>query len=405
MATTYRVIGLMSGTSLDGLDLAYCEFTYQHDQWQFLLPVADTLTYDTAWHRMLSTLTEAGGEALVLADQQLGHWMGEAARTFAEKHQLQPHFIASHGHTVFHQPERGITCQIGNGFALQAASGFPVVANFRNYDVASGGQGAPLVPMGDRLLFGDYDFCLNLGGIANVSTERRGQRIAYDIGPANMVSNYLMQLEGQAYDEGGRRAAQGQINQSLLEQFDQLPYYTAAAPKSLGYEWVSQQLIHPLEQSSLSTADRLATITHHATRQIARSIARLLGEKGQTRARVLVTGGGAFNDFFMQCLQRYSGQAIEYEIPDATLVSFKEALVFGLLGVLRVRGEVNCLRSVTGAAGDHSAGVVYGDIRRNDPTGEHSLITPFVGRKCSNVLVSRVKNASGNAFPTYAGNQ
>ncbi len=331
--TTYRVIGLMSGTSLDGLDMAYCEFTHQDGHWQFALSVAETRAYDDAWHDRLAVITEASGEDLILADQQLGTWMGEAARDFTKRHTLQPQFIASHGHTVFHQPERGLTYQIGNPFALQVASQYPVVANFRNYDVVIGGQGAPLVPVGDRLLFGDYDFCLNLGGIANVSTELDGRRIAYDIGPANMVSNYLMQQEGKAYDEGGQRAAQGQADQSLVDQFDQLNYYAAPFPKSLGYEWVSQQLIQPLEQSSLSTADQLATITHHATQQIARSIDQLLRKKNQTKAQVLVTGGGVFNRYFMQCLRHYSLETIEYVIPNTTLVFVQRGF-----GVCATRG-------------------------------------------------------------------
>ena len=362
METTYRVIGLMSGTSLDGLDLAYCELTYQDARWHFTMPVAETHPYDVKWHERLSRITEVSGEELMLADQQLGTWMGRAAKSFIEKNRLQPHFIAAHGHTVFHQPERRFTYQMGNGFALQAASEQPVVANFRNYDVAIGGQGAPLVPVGDRLLFGDYDFCLNLGGIANVSTELHGQRVAYDIGPANMVSNYLMQQVGEDYDKGGQLAAQGTVDRGLVDQFDQLDYYAAPFPKSLGYEWVRRYLIQPLAQSPLTLPDRLATVTHHAARQVARSIEQRIHEKNQAKARVLVTGGGAFNEYLMQCLRQYSGDEIEYVVPDAQLISFKEALVFALLGVLRVRGEVNCLASVTGAARNHSGGVVYGKI-------------------------------------------
>ena len=362
MAITYRVIGLMSGTSLDGLDLAYCEFTYHREHWQFTIPVAETKPYSSEWHHTLSRITEVSGEELMLTDQRLGTWMGRAAEEFIRKHDLLPHFIASHGHTVFHQPERHLTYQMGNGFALQAACQLPVVANFRNYDVAIGGQGAPLVPVGDRLLFGEYDFCLNLGGIANVSTEQNGQRIAYDIGPANMVSNYFVQAIGQDYDEGGTLAAQGTVDSSWVDQFDRLDYYAAPYPKSLGYEWIHQYLIQPLEQSPLTLEDRLATIAHHATRQISRNLEQQMLEKRQSEARVLVTGGGAFNDYFMQCLRQYSGEAIEYVIPDAQLISFKEALVFALLGVLRVRGEVNCLASVTGAAYDHSAGVMYGTV-------------------------------------------
>ncbi len=365
MKTTYRVIGLMSGTSLDGLDMAYCELTHADGGWHFTIPVAETRSYDAMWRHTLSRITEASGEALMLADQQLGTWMGQAAREFIEKHQLDPQLVAAHGHTVFHQPDRGLTYQMGNGFALQAACERPVVMNFRNYDVATGGQGAPLVPMGDRLLFGNYDACLNLGGIANVSAELRGQRVAYDIGVANMVSNYFVQQTGPDYDDNGQLAASGQADQSLITQLNGLDYYAAPFPKSLGYEWVRDHLIAPLEASSLTMPDKLATVTQHATQQIAYSIQRLLEEREQATARVLVTGGGAFNGYFMQCLRQHSGEAVAYVIPDAQLVSFKEALVFALLGVLRVRGEVNCLSSVTGAAHDHSAGVVYGNIQIN----------------------------------------
>lgn len=362
METTYHVVGLMSGTSLDGLDMAYCELTHADNGWHFTMPVAQTRPYDDAWRRTLSHITEASGEDIMLADQQLGTWMGQAVREFTEEHRLEPQFVAAHGHTVFHQPGRGLTYQMGNGFALQAACQRPVVMNFRNYDVAIGGQGAPLVPMGDRLLFGDYDACLNLGGIANVSAEVRGQRVAYDIGVANMVSNYFVQQTGQDYDDNGQLAATGRVDQSLLNQFNALDYYAAPFPKSLGYEWVRDHLIRPLKASPLSMPDKLATVTHHATEQIARSIQPLLDEKRPASARVLVTGGGAFNGHFMQCLRQHSGEAIAYVIPDPQLVSFKEALVFALLGVLRVRGEVNCLASVTGAAHDHSAGVVYGEV-------------------------------------------
>ncbi len=340
--------------------MAYCELTLADDNWRFTIPVAETRSYDETWRHTLSHITEVSGEALMLADQQLGTWMGQAVKEFIAEHGLNPQLVAAHGHTVFHQPERGLTYQMGNGFALQAACQRPVVMNFRNYDVATGGQGAPLVPMGDRLLFGDYDACLNLGGIANVSAEVRGQRVAYDIGVANMVSNYFVQQIGQDYDDNGQLAASGQADQSLITQLNGLDYYAAPFPKSLGYEWVRDHLIRPLEASSLPLPDKLATVTHHATQQIAHSLRQLLNEKKQTTARVLATGGGVFNDYFMRCLRQHSGEAIEYVIPDPQLVSFKEALVFALLGVLRVRGEVNCLSSVTGAAHDHSAGVMYG---------------------------------------------
>ena len=293
MSSTYRVIGLMSGTSLDGLDMAYCELTHTNGGWQFAIWAAETKPYEADWRHTLTHITEASGEDLMLTDLRLGAWMGRAVQEFVAKHRLEPQFIAAHGHTVFHQPERGLTYQMGNGFALQAASGLAVVANFRNYDVATGGQGAPLVPVGDRLLFGDYDACVNLGGIANVSAEVHGKRVAYDIGVANMVSDYFMRQAGQSYDDNGRLAASGTVHPALLQQFDALPYYAAPFPKSLGYEWVRDHLIWPLEGSSLTTADKLATVAHHATEQIARSLRQLMREKQQATARVLVTGGGS----------------------------------------------------------------------------------------------------------------
>lgn len=361
--TQYRVIGLMSGTSLDGLDLAYCEFTRQEGQWQFSIPVAETQEYDGDWPQKLKRITEAGGEELVVTDQALGVWMGQAARRFIDTHHLQPDFLSSHGHTVFHQPERGITWQIGNPFAIQAASQCTVVSRFRDYDVAIGGQGAPLVPVGDRLLFGQYEACLNLGGIANLSTEWQGERIAYDIGTSNMVMNYFAQQAGQTYDQDGKLARSGSPRQPVLDTLNSLPYFRQPFPKSLGYEWVHREIIQRIEEEKMGVADALATALHHAAYQIAESLLHFADQQPATgKFRVLVTGGGAFNPYFMECIERYGSGRVELLIPNKKIVAFKEALVFALLGVLRVRNEVNCLRSVTGAQYDHSAGVIYGKL-------------------------------------------
>ncbi len=358
---TYQVIGLMSGTSLDGLDMAYCEFSLEDNQWQFSIPVAETLTYNESWQRKLLNITEVSGEELIITDRDLGVWMGEAVKAFISKHQLQPDFISSHGHTVFHQPERGINYQMGNPFAIQAISGQTVISQFRNYDVAIGGQGAPLVPVGDQLLFGGYDACLNLGGIANLSTQWQDKRIAYDIGTANIVMNYFAQQLGQPYDQGGQLAKQGQINQSLVDTFNQLPYYQQSFPKSLGYEWVHREIILRIEQANLSVQDAIATVLDHAAYQIGQAL-RSFAEQQTSSFKVLVTGGGAFNNYFMESIQQYASDRIELIVPDEKIVAFKEALVFALLGVLRVRNEVNCLQSVTGAQYDHSAGVIFGNI-------------------------------------------
>lgn len=357
----YRVIGLMSGTSLDGLDMAYCEFTVEEGRWQFSMPLAETREYDSIWQQKLQHITEVSGEELMIADQELGAWMGKAVRQFIDTHQLKPDFIASHGHTVFHQPERGITYQMGNPFALQGASQCTVIGRFRDYDVAIGGQGAPLVPIGDQLLFGDYDACLNLGGIANLSTVWQGERIAYDIGTSNMVMNYFAQQIGQSYDQDGQLARQGTPHQALLIMLNALPYYQQPFPKSLGYEWVYKEVIQPIAREGLSVPDAIATALHHAASPIADSL-RYFAEKQSSNGkfRVLVTGGGAFNPYLLECIQQYGSDQVELIVPDKNIVAFKEALVFALLGVLRARNEVNCLRSVTGAQYDHSAGVIYG---------------------------------------------
>jgi anhydro-N-acetylmuramic acid kinase len=357
----YRVIGLMSGTSIDGLDMAYCEFWLENGYWEFNIPVAETHPYNDDWQQKLSRITEVSGEDLILTDRALGVWMGEAVKEFISQHQLQPDFVASHGHTVFHQPERGITYQIGNPFALQAISGQTIISGFRDFDVAIGGQGAPLVPIGDLLLFNDYDACLNLGGIANLSTQWQGRRIAYDIGTANMVMNYFAQQIGQSYDKQGQLARQGQPQQHLIETLNALPYYNQPFPKSLGYEWVYREIIRRIEEENLEVADAVATGLHQAASQIAQDLQFFAEEQLTSRPfRVLVTGGGAFNPYLLECIRNYGSEQVELVIPDEKLISFKEALVFALLGVLRVRNEINCLSSVTGAQYDHSAGVIYG---------------------------------------------
>lgn len=351
----------MSGTSLDGLDLAYCYFLHREQGWHFEIIASDTYEYDASWKERLATITHASGEQLMQTHQELGAWIGEAVNRFMRKNQVDPEFIATHGHTVFHQPENGLTLQIGSSFAMQARCHKTIISNFRDMDLALGGQGAPLVPIGDRLLFGKYDFCLNIGGIANISAEVGEQRLAYDICPANMVLNHFAQKAGQPYDEDGAMAARGEVHQKLLDQLNALDYYRAPFPKSLGYEWVLANVIQPLEKENLSTEDMLATLTHHVAQQIA-SNAHLLQEKEaalREEAEMLVTGGGAFNSYLVSCIQHYGKDKFRVVSPNELIISYKEALVFAFLGVLRVRKEVNCLSSVTGASRDHSAGLIY----------------------------------------------
>jgi len=356
----------MSGTSLDGLDIAYCHFGHtEKGGWQFEILAANTFPYEEEWVNRLQHITEVSGEELTRTHQELGVWIGKAIKRFMKKHEVDPEFIASHGHTVFHQPEKGFTLQIGSSYAIHAECGKPVISNFRDMDLALGGQGAPLVPIGDRLLFPQHDFCLNIGGIANISAEVKGERLAYDISPANMVLNHFAKKKGMAYDKGGSLARSGEVNTEILERLNALDYYQAPYPKSLGYEWVLEHFINPLEKEELSVEDMLATLTHHVAQQIANNVHQLQESMDSPNhySSMLATGGGAFNEYLIECIRKYSKGTFSVVLPNELIVSFKEALIFAFLGVLRVRNEINCLSSVTGASYDHSAGVVYGDLQ------------------------------------------
>lgn len=360
----------MSGTSLDGLDIAYCHFGCIEGVWQFEVIAANTFEYEEDWKKRLENITQVSGEALTQTHQELGVWMGKAVKRFMKKHEVDPEFIASHGHTVFHQAEKGFTLQIGSSYAMHAQSGKPVISNFRDMDMALGGQGAPLVPIGDRLLFPQHAFCLNIGGIANVSAEVNGKRLAYDISPANMVLNHFAQKLGQAYDKGGELARAGKVNEAIVKRLNELAYYKAPYPKSLGYEWVLENVISPMEKVDIATEDMLATLTHHVAQQIAANV-HLLMDKQQEKQDIpfdhevslMATGGGAFNDYLIECVRKYSKERFTVVLPNELIISFKEALIFAFLGVLRLRNEVNCLSSVTGASHDHSAGTIYGNIQ------------------------------------------
>jgi len=340
----------MSGTSLDGIDLAFCELQQDKGAWTFDILKAETLPYSASWKSKLESLPQASAEHLAATDTAYGQFLGKIARSFCTKHALLPNFIASHGHTVFHQPPT-FTFQLGHGAHLAAISRFPVINDFRSSDLALGGQGAPLVPIGDQLLFSDMDACLNLGGFSNISFKQNDLRIAFDVGPANIVLNELAQAMGQPYDDQGKIARNGKLHQPLLTQLNALEYYQQAAPKSLGREWVEHVFVPVLRQYDLSISDQLHTCTVHMAQQIAHTL--------QTHSiqRVLITGGGAYNTFFIDSIRGLSNA--DFVVPDDTLVNFKEALIFAFLGVLRWTGQNNCLASVTGASKDHCSGSIH----------------------------------------------
>ncbi|MEQ8575485.1 MAG: anhydro-N-acetylmuramic acid kinase [Fulvivirga sp.] len=350
----YSVIGLMSGTSLDGLDIAYCHFWKETDSWWFEIERAITVPYTEQLQGLLKESTLLSGEKLAKLDIEIGQWYGKVVNDF--KGNASVDFIASHGHTIFHQPEHKLTLQIGNGHILSAESGLPVIYDFRSMDVVLGGQGAPLVPIGDKLLFQHYDACLNLGGIANISFDVNNKRIAFDISPCNMPLNYLMNTVGKSFDDKGELAKSGNVIDDLLLEWNSLPYYHATYPKSLGYEWVDHNILKKLNADNYPPQDLLCTSVEHISIQIANVINSIPGQAVQ----ILVTGGGAKNSYLIERINGHLDSGKILNVPDDKILDYKKALIFAFLGVLKVRNEVNCLSSVTGAARDSSAGTMVG---------------------------------------------
>ena len=356
-AERYTLIGLMSGTSGDGLDLAHCHFEYHNGMWSYEIIQAETRPFPVELGQALATSHLLSGLDLALLDVNFGRWMGEQVKNFCLENQVKPMAVASHGHTVFHQPEKGLSLQIGNGWALHQASGERVLADFRMLDVQLGGQGAPLVPIGDRLLFPQLDFCINLGGISNLSLEKNGQRIAFDCSPFNLLLNREAMKLGSSFDQDGAWARAGNLNHALLEELNDLPFYAVSGAKSLGRESIDQIFIPLLDQSGLSPKDLLCTLVEHFAIQIA---ALIQTHATKTNPIVLLTGGGAYNRYFVERLDHQLNQQWIQVEATKELIEFKEALIFAFLGVLKLRGEANALASVTGASCDSSGAVVYG---------------------------------------------
>lgn len=345
----------MSGTSLDGVDIACCTFTFDAG-WTFSIDQAQTVAYSTSWVKKLSTAHTVSAENLLALDAEYGKYLGELCVAFIRQHKVRGiHFIASHGHTIYHQPQNRFTLQIGNGNAIHAVTGLPVICDFRSLDVIRGGQGAPLVPVGDRLLFADYDACLNLGGIANLSLEHGKNRIAFDVCFLNMGLNYLAQQAGKKFDAAGGKASRGEINSGLLKKLDKIYARIKAKRPSLGRERFEKEIQPLLADKKIPVQDRLRTFTESSAKEM---VGALL-ESGKSKT-VLCTGGGALNTFLIYRMIELCGDDLTLVIPEADIIHFKEALVFAFLGVLRIRNEANCLKSVTGATQDSSSGVMIG---------------------------------------------
>lgn len=349
------MLGMMSGTSLDGLDMALCTFHREGALWSYELIRSGCKDYPRELRTELEKSIHLKATDLLSLDARYGAWLGQCASEFLGTDGKDLDAVASHGHTVHHRPELGFTFQLGAPQYIANSSGLPVIGDFRSGDIALGGQGAPLVPAGDRLLFGRYEFCLNLGGIANISFEHRGRRVAYDIGIANMLLNHLVKPLDLRYDSEGALAREGQINKALLEALDGLAYYRKPYPKSTGYEWFSEEILPLLGAFPDTPENQLRTATAHISRQVALQI-QAIGNTGN--GGVLVTGGGALNTFLMELLKEALAPDFDVVLPNRKLIEFKEAIVFGFLGTLRLCGQPNVLASVTGARRDSCSGIL-----------------------------------------------
>ena len=385
----------MSGTSLDGLDIALCSFTLQDKSWSYKIEKAFTIPYNADWRETLANTHSLSSQQLIELDHAYGRWIGLQCMEFLKTVTVKPELIASHGHTIFHQPEEGYTLQIGNGNDITAITGIPVVYDFRSLDIALGGKGAPLVPAGDELLFPEYDSCLNLGGFSNISYRKDNKRIAFDICPVNIAINHLANKMGHLFDKDGAIAKKGTVIKELLQRLNGLDFYNTQPPRTLMREWFETEFLPKLNDylilsdntqsipdntwtnpdntrtipnssrniqedkrtiiySTRSIPDIMRTIYEHIAIQITDVLKTCNGGK------TLITGGGARNTFLISLLQEKSSKKQELIIPDPILVDFKEALIFGFLGLLRKLNMINCFCSVTGAERDSSTGTLVG---------------------------------------------
>ena len=350
---SYTCVGIMSGTSLDGLDICICEFNVDiAGKWNYSILKGETIPYPNDIKTRLVQAPNLLGEHLTQFDYEYGSWIGKTVNDFILKSNESPTFVASHGHTIFHNPQNGYTLQIGKGSAISAETSIPCISDFRSSDVCRGGQGAPLVPIGDKHLFSEFDICLNLGGIANLSYDNNSKlRIAFDICPCNMQLNYLAGLLGKEFDPNGEIGKKGNINSVLLQNLNNIAYYKTDSPKSLGREWFESQILKMVIEFDCSIENKLRTTYEHIAQQITTVTNKISGNT------ILITGGGAKNDFLIELIRGKSNKKVI--IPDEKTIDFKEALIFAFLGVLYLENQVGALKTVTGAKKDSICGCLY----------------------------------------------
>jgi len=364
----YKVIGLMSGSSLDGLDIAYCNFEVIDGDITWKLLEKETLKFDPKWIARLAHLPTQSARVLAQTHAYFGRYMAELVNNFIKKNKITPNLIASHGHTIFHEPERYFTTQIGDGAALAALTGITTVCDFRTQDIALAGEGTPIAPAADRYLFSGYDFYLNIGGIANITCHVNGKYIAFDTSPANQVLNLLANEMDLPFDLNGEIARSGHMVQELIDELDEINYFQKKYPKSLDNNWIRQHIFPIIQKNNSEIADKLHTYTRFIALHIKESIKRIFEQESSDtfevsndkKYRMLATGGGAFNQFLMEQIQAECKLFnIEIVLPETAIIEYKEAILMGLMGVLRMEGLPNCFSSVTGAEMDTVGGAVY----------------------------------------------
>lgn len=344
---------MMSGTSLDGIDLSLGTFILSDNKWYYEPVKVETLIYPDYWIEQLIQAPTMNGEQLLRLHREYGRFIGQAINLFLEGCSVRPSLAGIHGHTIFHDPARGFNFQLGDGAAIAATTGLKIINDFRSLDVCLGGQGAPLVPLADRLLWGEYAVCLNLGGFANVSFEKDGKRIAFDIAPANLGFNHYARTLGRTYDNNGELARSGKVDIPLLEKLENIMFYQLAPPKSLGREWFEKEFLPIAESSPIAPEDKLSTLCEHLALRIAADL------NEAPEGKMLVTGGGAHNLYLIERVESHL-KHIKVVIPEKQVVDFKEAIAFAFLGVLRFLNLPNCLHSVTGAKVDCCSGSING---------------------------------------------
>ena len=346
----YYVIGLMSGTSIDGVDLVYVNFFF-NKYWSFKILKFKTYDYDKDWQNILKNLIDKDQNSIKLIDKNYTKLLSKYILRFIEEFSIKKiDFVSSHGHTALHDPSNSITYQIGNLKELTNYTGLKVICDFRVEDIKLGGQGAPLVPVGEKYIFPEYDTLINIGGFANITIKSNNNLIAYDICPVNIVFNHLSNLINLKYDDKGKISSSGKINLELFNHLQSIDYYKQVSPKSLGVEWVKEVIIPIINNFiEIPVEDLLNTFSKHFAFQIANNI--------KSSNKTLITGGGAYNDYLIQNIIDLTES--EIIIPSSEIIEYKEALIFGFLGVLKDLNINNCYSSVTGAIKYHCSGNIF----------------------------------------------